>query len=173
MKTNMKKFVLVSFAVIALVLSFTPDAEAKSIVSISFSNGHSGYSHNYDRWERKAHHKSRRAHKRAYKKAMHRAHRRTSRHVYSSFVAAHTPSVIYRPVLYPAPVLYRHDYVQRVSSPIYTQPTPMLANQASPSYSRAGQTCREYQSNVVIDGRTQPSYGTACLQKDGAWRIVD
>jgi surface antigen len=36
-----------------------------------------------------------------------------------------------------------------------------------------GQPCREYQTQVVIDGRTQNAYGTACRQPDGSWRVVN
>lgn len=36
----------------------------------------------------------------------------------------------------------------------------------------AGQYCREYQSAVVIDGRTQTAHGTACRQPDGTWQIT-
>lgn len=39
--------------------------------------------------------------------------------------------------------------------------------------SRTGAYCREYQQVVVIDGREQRAYGTACRQPDGSWRIVD
>ena len=35
------------------------------------------------------------------------------------------------------------------------------------------QPCREYQTQVVIDGRTQNAYGTACRQPDGNWRVVN
>lgn len=33
-------------------------------------------------------------------------------------------------------------------------------------------TCREYVSDVLIGGRRETVYGTACLQPDGQWRIV-
>jgi surface antigen len=36
----------------------------------------------------------------------------------------------------------------------------------------AGQYCREYQADAVIAGRTQRTYGRACRQPDGSWRIV-
>ena len=36
-----------------------------------------------------------------------------------------------------------------------------------------GQPSREYQTSVVIDGRTQTAYGTACRQADGSWRVVN
>ncbi len=39
-----------------------------------------------------------------------------------------------------------------------------------PSYSTAN--CREYSGTITIDGQEQRSYGTACLQPDGSWRIV-
>jgi len=32
-----------------------------------------------------------------------------------------------------------------------------------------GQQCREYQTRVVISGRSQEAYGTACRQPDGTW----
>jgi surface antigen len=35
----------------------------------------------------------------------------------------------------------------------------------------SGQYCREYQQTVTIAGRQQQSYGTACRQSDGTWRI--
>ncbi len=39
--------------------------------------------------------------------------------------------------------------------------------------SASGRYCREYQQTVVIDGREQNSYGTACREADGSWRITD
>jgi len=32
-----------------------------------------------------------------------------------------------------------------------------------------GQQCREYQTRVIIGGRSQQAYGTACRQPDGTW----
>lgn len=37
----------------------------------------------------------------------------------------------------------------------------------------SGQFCREYQSTVVVGGRSEVAYGTACRQPDGSWRIVN
>ena len=31
--------------------------------------------------------------------------------------------------------------------------------------------CREYQQTIIIGGREHNSYGTACRQPDGSWRI--
>jgi surface antigen len=36
-----------------------------------------------------------------------------------------------------------------------------------------GAYCREYQQQIFIDGRPQRSYGTACRQPDGSWRVVN
>ncbi len=55
---------------------------------------------------------------------------------------------------------------------------PQSGNQGSftpttSSYeARNGQTCRKYQSTVVIEGRTEYADGIACKQADGSWRIV-
>jgi hypothetical protein len=38
--------------------------------------------------------------------------------------------------------------------------------------SSAGRYCREFQQAVTIGGRTEQSYGTACMQPDGSWEIV-
>jgi len=38
--------------------------------------------------------------------------------------------------------------------------------------SSQGQYCREYTQTVVIGGRSQQAYGTACRQPDGSWLIV-
>jgi surface antigen len=35
-----------------------------------------------------------------------------------------------------------------------------------------GQYCREYQQTVVVAGKEQQAYGTACRQPDGSWLIV-
>lgn len=39
-------------------------------------------------------------------------------------------------------------------------------------YSQNGRYCREFQQVVVIGGREQEAYGTACQQPDGSWEIV-
>ena len=36
----------------------------------------------------------------------------------------------------------------------------------------SGSYCREYQQTVTIGGRPENSFGTACRQPDGSWRIV-
>lgn len=38
---------------------------------------------------------------------------------------------------------------------------------------RQGQSCRQYVTNAVIDGRSQQVQGTACRQSDGAWQMIN
>ncbi|MCB1532622.1 MAG: glycine zipper 2TM domain-containing protein [Alphaproteobacteria bacterium] len=40
-------------------------------------------------------------------------------------------------------------------------------------YSSAGRYCREYQQTIVVGGREEQAYGTACQQPDGSWEIID
>lgn len=40
-------------------------------------------------------------------------------------------------------------------------------------HARTGQYCREYQTDVEINGRTQTAYGTSCRQPDGSWKIIN
>jgi surface antigen len=35
-----------------------------------------------------------------------------------------------------------------------------------------GQYCREYQTTVVVGGKQEQAYGTACRQPDGSWKIM-
>jgi surface antigen len=37
----------------------------------------------------------------------------------------------------------------------------------------SGQYCREYQTTVTVGGEPQKSFGTACREPDGNWRIVN
>jgi surface antigen len=36
-----------------------------------------------------------------------------------------------------------------------------------------GSPCRDYETTVTIDGRTETAVGRACRQSDGTWRIVN
>ena len=38
--------------------------------------------------------------------------------------------------------------------------------------SASGEYCREFQQTVTIGGRSQQTFGTACRQSDGTWRVV-
>jgi surface antigen len=46
--------------------------------------------------------------------------------------------------------------------------TPVRTYQA-----QTGAYCREFQQTIVIGGQPKQSYGTACRQPDGSWRIVN
>ena len=37
---------------------------------------------------------------------------------------------------------------------------------------REGRTCREFQQTVTIGGRQEQSYGTACRDENGDWKII-
>jgi len=39
--------------------------------------------------------------------------------------------------------------------------------------SSRGQQCREYQHSITVGGKTEEAYGSACLQPDGSWKIVN
>jgi hypothetical protein len=78
------------------------------------------------------------------------------------------------PVYYaPPPVVYAPPPVVYAAPPTAYVTPP--ASYVTPPASAAmpGQECREYQTQTMIDGRPQPSHGTACRQPDGTWRIVN
>ena len=39
-------------------------------------------------------------------------------------------------------------------------------------YDSANNYCREYQQTIVVGGKQQSAYGTACRQPDGSWKVV-
>lgn len=43
--------------------------------------------------------------------------------------------------------------------------TPVRTYQSGDTY------CREFQSDVVIGGKNEKAYGTACRQPDGSWKV--
>lgn len=40
------------------------------------------------------------------------------------------------------------------------------------TYPKGGTHCREYTSEVIVGGKREQAYGTACRQPDGTWKIV-
>lgn len=38
--------------------------------------------------------------------------------------------------------------------------------------SASGRYCREYQQTIVVGGKEQKGYGTACQQPDGSWEVI-
>jgi hypothetical protein len=79
----------------------------------------------------------------------------------------------YYPAYYPA-----YAYAPR---PVYAAPAYVAPAYAAPpagvtlreGRDAAGNYCREYQTNTIIEGRPTPSYGTACMRADGQWQIVN
>jgi hypothetical protein len=67
---------------------------------------------------------------------------------------------------YPAPVYPYPDpaVLPAIAAPPATVVTPAPAVQ---------QQCREYQGDAIINDSKQPFYGTACLEPDGQWHIVN
>lgn len=89
--------------------------------------------------------------------------------------AASQPSYYTPPpqtVYAPAPS-YGYNSGYGNSSYDYEQP-PIQAVPSSDVYqAQSGQYCREYQSQANIGGQMTYGYGTACLQPDGSWRVVN
>lgn len=72
----------------------------------------------------------------------------------------------------PRPVVHvMQPVIQPVMQPMAY--APVYAAPVSATFmDTIGRTCREYQSTVMVNGRPQPAYGTACLESDGAWRVT-
>ncbi|MDR3450307.1 MAG: glycine zipper 2TM domain-containing protein [Alphaproteobacteria bacterium] len=64
-----------------------------------------------------------------------------------------------------APVFVYTPYAPTYVAP--PSPPPIYIDEDNGTY------CREYSQTVRIGGRARESYGTACLQPDGSWRIVE
>jgi hypothetical protein len=79
------------------------------------------------------------------------------------------------PAYYPPPAYYYPPPVYYYPPPptYYAPPPVAYAPPAAAPAPSLGEHCREYQSSSTIDGRAQPTYGTACQQPDGTWRIVN
>ena len=71
----------------------------------------------------------------------------------------------YAPPVYHAP---RRTTVVYVSPPAPVA-VPVPAYQAAPVTDTS--YCREFQGQVLVGGLPQQSFGTACLQSDGSWKI--
>jgi surface antigen len=40
-------------------------------------------------------------------------------------------------------------------------------------FNTEGRYCREYQARASVGGRSQQTYGTACMQPDGSWQVMN
>ena len=58
------------------------------------------------------------------------------------------------------------------NSPANAKPKSLAAAPPSTSTDAAG-PCREFQTHIIIDGKSEPAHGTACRQPDGTWRVVN
>lgn len=58
---------------------------------------------------------------------------------------------------------------------VVAQPAVVQANytQNYADNDTQGRYCREYQNRSTVGGRVQETYGTACMQPDGSWEIVN
>ena len=67
---------------------------------------------------------------------------------------------------YPAPEKadYPKPYIPNYVAP--SAPPPTYIDNVSGDY------CRDYSELIKVGGHVQESYGTACLQPDGSWRVV-
>ena len=70
----------------------------------------------------------------------------------------------------PAPVIYNTYYAPNYVAP--PSPPPTYVIEEAPPAVEPEMYCREFSQEIRIDGRLQESYGTACLQPDGSWRIM-
>lgn len=138
-------------ALAGLTLCLTPArAETKVVIGVGVSPGF--YAYHGHGW-----HSGYRPHYRAY------AHRHYRGHVY----VLPGPVVFGPPPVYGVPVVPAPVY----GGPIYGAPVYGVPVVPAPAY--GGSYCREFQTQVKIDNKLQPAWGTACLQPDGTWQFVD
>lgn len=84
----------------------------------------------------------------------HRHHAMDDYVVYDGYSYQPQPVVIEEP-----PVMLTPGYLSSEARPV-----PQNEN---------GQYCREYQTQVKVGGTAHSSYGTACMQPDGQWQIIN
>jgi hypothetical protein len=96
--------------------------------------------------------------------------RRHPRAVYAPPPPAYAPPPVYTPppAFAPAPPTYQPGYQPSAYQPA---PVPAASPYATAQYSQTH--CREYSGTISVDGTARAAYGTACLQPDGTWRIVN
>jgi hypothetical protein len=71
---------------------------------------------------------------------------------------------------YAYPPVYEPPYGPYDGRPMYYDDD---SYQSSPYRYDDGSYCREFQTTIVIDGRPENAFGTACLQPDGSWAVVN
>lgn len=100
----------------------------------------------------------------------HHRHGHFDRHDSRFFRAA--PRAYYYPSYYPIySGYYTQPSYQHVSQTVVVQqPVESVVRTASTA---EGRYCREYTRTIYVGGRAQEGYGTACMQPDGAWEMMD
>ncbi len=144
---------------LALLLTATinPSASHAGDISISIGNDHHGPHYKYKKYRRHYKHHNHR-YNRGSHYGWHKNHHRKYRN----------NRVIYRS----APIIHRTYVSTNYYVPNYP-PNFVYANLPYREYmTDSGRYCREYQSQAVIAGRPQETYGQACLQPDGSWEII-
>jgi len=74
---------------------------------------------------------------------------------------------------------YTYPYGYPYYAPVYVvppqQPQPTVVYSQHPQNKPRTKSayCREYMKKIVINGKEARAYGTACLQDNGSWRIVN
>jgi surface antigen len=71
---------------------------------------------------------------------------------------------------------YPYPYPASTTASPSSQPVvwsnPEAGTSGTAAAQPAGETCREYQTSITLDGRPQPAWGVVCRQPDGSWRLV-
>jgi hypothetical protein len=88
---------------------------------------------------------------------------------------SHYRDGIYVGVYDPAPPVYYNQptYVVPPPQPPLILPPQQQPLQPLPPQASDGRYCREYRSSVNVGGTMKPTYGTACMQPDGSWQIMN
>lgn len=68
---------------------------------------------------------------------------------------------------------FHWDYYHSRPSVIYVYPAPPPPPAVIYIQPLTTINCQQYQRQIVVDNQIQFVYGTACLQPDGVWRIVN
>ncbi len=148
MRTISKAAVMMAFA----ATIFSASAEASSF-SVTYGTGHSYRNRHDNHHDRRPHHGGH-GYYHPPRPAYYGFHGSPWRRAYYN----HRP---YRQV---------YIYIPAVPAP---QPTPVNYSYSYNMPAPSGDYCREYQAVSVIGGQPQQSYGQACLQPDGSWKILN
>ncbi|MBV9859683.1 MAG: hypothetical protein JO038_06240 [Alphaproteobacteria bacterium] len=82
------------------------------------------------------------------------------------------------PYYYAPPAYYAPPPAYYPQAPAYMPATPAAAPQISYTnrpafYNSSGQQCREYRSTQMVGGQSRDTYGTACRDSTGQWRVAN